>query len=104
GPVTRGLRVAALVAFLAVVLVPRPALASDCSDLTDCYSTIIAGVIAAVAVGLLLFFLWEFLAAAEVGAFLEGAGPWVAEATNITEGGTILQSGGGAWVSACGRS
>ena len=100
---TRAVRLLALVGFLGLALVPRPALASDCSDLTDCYSTIIAGIIAAVAIGLLLFFLWEFLAAAEVGAFLEGAGPWVAEATNITEGGTILQSAGGSCVSACGE-
>jgi hypothetical protein len=101
--VTRAARIAALVALLVVVLVPRPALASDCSGLTDCYSTIVAGIIAAVAIGLLLFFLWEFLAAAEVGAFLDGAGPWVAEATNITEGGVIEQSAAGSCVSACGE-
>jgi hypothetical protein len=44
----------------------RVALASDCSNLSDCYSTIAAGILAAVAIGLLLFFFWEFFAAAAV--------------------------------------
>jgi hypothetical protein len=44
-------------------------------------------------------------AAAEgaAGALLEGAGPWVAEAANITEGGAVAQSLGGSCVSACGE-
>ena len=100
---TRAARVAVLVGLLAAALAPRPALASDCSDISDCYSTIIAGIVAAVAIGLLLFFLWEFFAAEGVGAWLSGAGPWIAEATNITEGGTILQSLGGSCVSAVGE-
>ncbi len=100
---TRAVRLAALTVLAAALLVPRPALASDCSDLSDCYSTIVAGILAAVAIGLLLFFLWEFLAVAEVGAFLEGAGPWVAEATEVTEGGALLQSTAGSCVSACGE-
>ena len=38
-----------------------------------------------------------------VGGFLEGAGPWAAEAVNVTEGGAVLQSTAGSCVAACGE-
>jgi hypothetical protein len=53
-------------ALLLVAGTARPAFASDCSNLSDCYSTIAAGILAAVAIGLLLFLFWEFFAAAAV--------------------------------------
>ena len=40
---------------------------------------------------------------AGAGSFLEGAGPWVAEAVNVTEGGAVLQSSAGSCVAACGE-
>ena len=86
---TRTARFAALIVFLAVVVLPRP--------------TVVAGIVAAAAIGLLLFFLWEYLVAAEAGAFLQCAGPWVAEATNVAEGGVVLQSTEGSCVPACGE-
>ena len=56
----------ALAAVLLVALVPRAALATDCSDLSDCYTTIAAAILAALAIGVLLFLFWEFFAAAAV--------------------------------------
>src|SRR5262249_50028251 len=53
---------------------------------------------AAAAIGL-----GEIGAAAEVGGFLEGAGPWVAEGLNVTEGGAVAQGLSGSCVSACGE-
>src|SRR5262249_57257003 len=38
-----------------------------------------------------------------VDGFLEGAGPWVADAVNVTEGGAVLQSTAGSCVAACGE-
>jgi uncharacterized protein YukE len=38
-----------------------------------------------------------------VGANTEGAGPWIADATNIREGGAVAQSTSGSCVSACGE-
>src|SRR5215470_3410755 len=38
-----------------------------------------------------------------VGDFLEGAGPWVADAVNVTAGGAVLQRTAGACVAACGE-
>ena len=43
------------------------------------------------------------LAGEAAGSSLDGAGPWVAEGTNITAGGTVAQSLGGSCVSACGE-
>ncbi len=63
---SRRLRAALLAAVLVPLAAPKAARASDCSDLSDCYTTIAAGVLAAVAIGLLLFFFWEFFAAAAV--------------------------------------
>jgi hypothetical protein len=38
-----------------------------------------------------------------VGDFLEGAGPWVAEAVNVTAGGAVRQRTAGSCVAACGE-
>jgi uncharacterized protein YukE len=38
-----------------------------------------------------------------VGAQAEGAGPWIADATNVREGGAVAQSTNGSCVSACGE-
>ena len=38
-----------------------------------------------------------------VGANTEGAGPWIANATNIREGGAVAQTTNGSCVSACGE-
>lgn len=105
---------AAAILYLAVA---RPALADNCGSLSDCYGTIaaaIAVVVAIAALVALIAFAPEILAAlglaaeaggeaAAVGGFLEGAGPWVAEAVNATEGGAVLQSTAGSCVSACGE-
>lgn len=57
-------RIALLGGLLLLALaVPRSVIASDCSSLSDCYTTIGAGILAALAIGLLLFFFWEFFAA-----------------------------------------
>ena len=66
GRLGAGVATALAAALLLVSGTARLALASDCSDLSDCYSTIAAGILAAVAIGLLLFFFWEFFAAAAV--------------------------------------
>lgn len=105
----------------ALVLVPCTAWADNCGGLSDCYGTIaaaVAVVVAIAAVILVIAFLPEILAAvgiegglglagAEglegVGALVEGAGPWVAEATNLTEGAALAQSTAGSCVSACGE-
>jgi hypothetical protein len=100
-----------------LLAVARPALADNCGSLSDCYGTIaaaIAVVVAIAALVALIAFAPEILAAlglaaeaggeaAAVGGFLEGAGPWVAEAVNVTEGGAILQSTTGSCVAACGE-
>lgn len=88
--------------------------ADNCSGLGDCYGTIAAAVAVVVAIAVviaIIAFLPEILAAAGlggaetagVGGFLSGAGPWVAEATEIAEGGAILQSAPGSCVSAVGE-
>jgi hypothetical protein len=102
-----------LAAATALSLIAAIARADNCSGLSDCYGTIAAAVAVVVAIAVviaIIAFLPEILAAvglggeaAGVGGFLEGAGPWVAEATGITEGGAVLQSTGGSCVSAVGE-
>lgn len=104
-------RLAAAVALLLTATIAR---ADNCSGLSDCYGTIAAAVAVVVAIAVviaIIAFMPEILAAAGlggaetagVGGFLSGAGPWVAEATEIAEGGAVLQSLEGSCVSAVGE-
>lgn len=110
-----------LVCAIVLVLVPFAAHADNCGSLSDCYGTVaaaIAVVVAIAAVVAVIAFLPEILAAigleagegvllagAEdgIGAILPGAGPWMAEGTNVVEGAALSQSLVGSCVSACGE-
>lgn len=102
---------------IAVLASERCLWADNCGSLSDCYGTATAAITvlaaiaaAAVIAGLVLPMLVEAAGAAgleaaitSVGAALEGAGPWVGEASNLAEGGAIAQSLAGSCVSACGE-
>lgn len=110
-----------LFAASATVFIPCVARADNCGGLSDCYGTIAAAVAVAAAIAaviLVIAFLPEILAGVGiegglglagveglegVGAAIEGAGPWVAEASNLTEGAALAQSTAGSCVSACGE-
>jgi hypothetical protein len=106
---------AAGVAALLLVVSPARARADNCGGLSDCWVYIGIAALVVAAVVVLIVVAGPSIAAlgveagvegAEItgaGAFLEGAGPWVAEGVNVTEGGAVAQSLGGSCVSACGE-
>ncbi|HEV7515409.1 MAG TPA: hypothetical protein VGR07_03840 [Thermoanaerobaculia bacterium] len=83
---------------LLLTLLPVPARADNCGSLSDCYGTILAAVVVALALAILLFFLWEALAAGALMAEAAGAGfvEGAAEAIEVmvAEGsGSIFSAG-----------